>query len=47
MKEYISQRYGEQEIPLERLRPVVEDAWQVVPEDMLENLMRSMPQRIQ
>jgi hypothetical protein len=38
IREYISQRYGEQDISLDRLKPVVEDAWQEVPEYMLENL---------
>jgi hypothetical protein len=47
IREYISQRYGEQDISLDRLKPVVEDAWQEVPEYMLENLTRSMPKRVQ
>lgn len=47
MRDYISHRYSEQEIPLDRLKPVIEDTCHTVPEYMLENLARSMPQRVQ
>lgn len=48
MKDYIEDKYGLEEKPLyDNLRVYVNEAWEALPNDFLQELLASMPARCQ
>lgn len=45
MKDWIQRNYGPGDMELERLRIIVQQAWDAVPEEYLESLLNSMHNR--
>ncbi|KAM7216042.1 hypothetical protein V8F06_008515 [Rhypophila decipiens] len=46
MKAYMENRYDIQELGLNELRPVIQEAWDAVPTEFLLQLAHSMPDRL-